>query len=146
MRGLWQYSIAFPKLWEKMQMRVPGSATAARYANTELYAFGSLPEKPKDTSWQEFVQYFLDKHPEPHKSKIAKTINEFIKLHHVKTKQPLLKTHHPVSGIGWKFLLRIAMRGDFKGRKTPMFTSDSKTFAAQKQKYEEERYGQTGKR
>ena len=146
MRGLWQYSIAFPKLWEKMQMRVPGSATAARYANTELYAFGGLPEKPKDTSWQEFIQYFLDKHPEPHKSKIAKVINDFIKLHHVKTKQPLLKTHHPVSGIGWKFLLRIAMRGDFKGRKTPMFTSDSKAFAAQKQKYEEERYGQAGKR
>lgn len=141
MRGLWQYSIAFPELWDKMQKRVPGAATAARYANTELYAFGGLPEKPKDTSWTEFIQYFLNKHPEPYRSKISSVINDFVKVHKQKTKDPIMGTHHPASGIGWKFLLRIAMRGDFKGRKQPMFTSDDKQYASQKKAYEAERYG-----
>tara|TARA_R100000654_G_scaffold4814_3_gene14023 strand:- start:2144 stop:3358 length:1215 start_codon:yes stop_codon:yes gene_type:complete len=141
MRGLWQYSIAFPDLWDKMQSRVPGSATAARYANTELYAFGGLPDKPKDTSWPEFIQYFLDKHPEPHKSKIAKVINDFIRVHNKKTSDPILSTHHHESGIGWKFLLRIAMRGDFKGRKIPNFTADNEKYLQSKKAYEEERYG-----
>lgn len=146
MRGLWQYSIAFPKLWEKMQNRVPGSATAARYANTELYAFGGLPEKPADTTWEEFIQYFLNKHPEPHRSKIAQVINDFVRNHYQKTSEPLMGTHHHDSGIGWKFLLRIAMRGDFKGRKQPMFTNNKKQYAAQKKAYEVERHGQTRKR
>ncbi len=141
MRGLWQYSIAFPELWDKMQKRVPGAATAARYANTELYAFGGLPDKPKDTSWEEFVQYFLNKHPEPYRSKVAKVINDFIITHRKKTNDPLLGTHHHQSGVGWKFLLRIAMRGDFKGRKQPMFTSDNKQYASTKKAYEAERYG-----
>lgn len=124
-----------------MQKRVPGAATAARYANTELYAFGGLPEKPKDTSWTEFIQYFLNKHPEPYRSKISSVINDFVKVHKQKTKDPIMGTHHPASGIGWKFLLRIAMRGDFKGRKQPMFTSDDKQYASQKKAYEAERYG-----
>lgn len=144
MRGLWQYSIAFPKLWDKMQNRVPGSATAARYANTELYAFGGLPEKPSDTSWEEFIQYFLNKHPEPYRSKIAQVINDFVRNHYDKTTEPMMGTHHHDSGIGWKFLLRIAMRGDFKGRKQPMFTNNKKQYAAQKKAYEVERHGQKG--
>ena len=142
MRGLWQYSIAFPKLWDKMQKRVPGAATAARYANTELYAFGGLPDKPDDTTWEEFIQYFLNKHPEPYRSKIARVVNDFVSVHYKKTSEPMMGTHHPESGIGWKFILRIAMRGDFKGRKQPMFTNNKKQYAAQKKAYEVERHGQ----
>lgn len=142
MRGLWQYSMAFPELWDKMQKRVPGSATAARYANTELYAFNGLPEKPDDTSWKDFIQYFLNKHPEPHRSKVTKVVNNFIESHYKKTSDPLMATHHYQSGIGWNFLLRIAMRGDFKGRKQPMYSADPKVQLSQKKAYEAERYGQ----
>ena len=142
MRGLWQYSLAFPELWEKMQSRVTGSATAARYANTELYAYNGLPDKPKDMEWIEFIDYFLTKHPEPYRSRIKSSINGFIKAHYSKTKDPILKTSHHKSGIGWDFLLRIAMRGDFKGRKTPQYTGDTKQYLSQKKAYEEERHGQ----
>ena len=55
----------------------------------------------------------------------------------------MMGTHQHDSGIGWKFLLRIAMRGDFKGRKQPMFTNNKKQYAAQKKAYEVERHGQT---
>lgn len=146
MRGLWQYSIAFPDIWDKMQTRVKGSATAARYANTELYAFGGLPEKPKDMSWMDFIKYYLEKHPQPYRSEIAKRINEMIKAHYGKTKEPILATHHYQTGIGWEFLLRIAMRGDYKGRKTPLYSNNQKQVAEQKRKYEKERYGQARQR
>ena len=141
MRGLWQYSIAFPDIWDRMQNRVTGAATAARYANTELYAFNSLPVKPDDFTWLEFLDYHLSKHKEPYQSMIRKNINGLIRAHHKKTKEPLMQTHHYITGIGYDFLLRIAMRGDFKGRKLPMFSSDEKVVAEQKKKYMKERYG-----
>ena len=140
MRGLWQYSIAFPDIWDKMQSRVAGAATAARYSNTELYAFGKMPAKPTDMTWKEFMQYHLMKHPEPYRSKIAKNINVFIKSHYSKTDEPILGTHHYQTGIGWNFLLKIAIRGDYKGRKIPMYSSDVKVIASQKKIYMEERY------
>ncbi len=142
MRGLWQYSVAFPDIWEKMQTRVAGAATAARYANTELYGFGGLPEKPKDMTWLEFVKYYVGKHPQPYRSEVAKRIQEQIDAHYQKTSEPILKTHHYVTGVGWEYLLRIAMRGDYKGRKQPLFTTDPKQQESQKKKYEAERHGQ----
>jgi hypothetical protein len=42
--------------------------------------------------------------------------------------------------MSWNFLLRIAMRGDFKERKVPSFSNDPKVIASMKKKYEEERY------
>lgn len=141
MRGLWQYSIAFPDIWDKMQTRVAGSATAARYANTELYGFGGLPDKPADMEWIDFVKYYLSKHPQPYRSQIAKRIQDDIKAHYAKTNDPILKTSHYQTGIGWEYLLRIAMRGDYKGRKTPSYSNDPKVVQSQKQRYEAERHG-----
>lgn len=140
MRGLWQYAIAFPDIWDKMQNRVEGAATAARYSNTELYAFGKMPEKPDDMTWKEYMDYQLMKHPEPYRSKIAKNINVFIKSHYSKTDEPILSNPHYQSGIGWNFLLKIAIRGDYKGRKIPSYSSDPKVIASQKKIYMEERY------
>lgn len=141
MRGLWQYAVAFPELWDKMQTRVAGSNTAARYSTTELYGFGDLPEKPNDMSWMEFIKYFINKHPQPYKSLVAKSIKEKINEHKSKTSEPILKVPHYQTGIGWNWLLRIAIRGDFKGRKVQNYSADPKVMAAQKKKYEEERYG-----
>ena len=36
MRGLYQFRELFPDIWGKMQTRVDGAATAARYSNTVL--------------------------------------------------------------------------------------------------------------
>jgi hypothetical protein len=52
-----------------------------------------------------------------------------------------MATHHYKTGIGYNFLLRVAMRGDFKGRKTPLFSADPKVTADQKVRYNKERYG-----
>lgn len=142
MRGLWQYSVAFPDIWEKMQTRVAGAATAARYANTELYGFGGLPQKPNDMTWLEFIKYYVGKHPQPYRSEVAKRIQEQIDAHYQKTSEPILQTHHYMTGVGWEYLLRIAMRGDYKGRKQPLFTTDPKQQESQKKKYEAERHGQ----
>jgi hypothetical protein len=72
---------------------------------------------------------------------IKKSVNDFIKQHFGKTKEPLMATHHYKTGIGYNFLLRVAMRGDFKGRKTPLFSADPKVTADQKVRYNKERYG-----
>ena len=45
MRGLYQYRECFPDIWDKMQTRVPGASTAARYSHTYVYAYGKLPPK-----------------------------------------------------------------------------------------------------
>jgi predicted phosphoadenosine phosphosulfate sulfurtransferase len=140
MRGLWQYSIAFPDIWDKMQSRVEGAATAARYANTELYAFNGLPQKPDDFEWIDYIKYYITKHPEPYRSLVANRVKDFINWHKSKTQDPILESPHYHTGMSWNFLLRIAMRGDFKERKVPSFSNDPKVIASMKKKYEEERY------
>jgi hypothetical protein len=101
-----------------------------------------LLETPKRVAkyWKEFIDYQLIKHPEPYRSKIAKNINNFINSHYQKTSEPILATHHYSTGIGWNFLLKIAIRGDYKGRQIPKYTSDKKSVATQKKVYMEERY------
>lgn len=141
MRGLWQYSIAFPDIWDKMQTRVEGSATAARYANTELYAYNGLPTKPDDIEWVDYLKYHIMKHDEPYKSKVAEKVQDWIRWHKKKTSDPILENPHYHTGMSWQFLLRIAMRGDFKDRKSPSFSSDPKTIANMKRIYDQERYG-----
>jgi len=44
-----------------MHERVPGAAAAARYAMTDLYAYGGLPEKPADMTYEEYLRHLLDK-------------------------------------------------------------------------------------
>src|SRR5207245_8992814 len=52
-RRLWSYKQCWPELWAKMVDRVPGAATAARYANTTLYGYGGKGyTKPDGQSWR----------------------------------------------------------------------------------------------
>lgn len=144
MRGLYQFRELFPDIWPKMQMRVEGAATAARYSQTVLYSYGKNPEKPPNQTWHEFIRFWIEKHPEPYKSQIAERVQSFIKLHYSKTKEPILdKAAHPRTGVSWDFLLKIAVRGDYKNRKQPnvqMPTSDESL--KQKRKYDAERFRQ----
>jgi len=118
MRGLWTFKVCFPEIWDKMHNRVPGAATAARYSSTAIYAYGGLPTKSPSISWEEFILLHLSKFNPEDKAFVASRLKQEIKVHYSKTRDPILySVKHPITGLSWKFLLNIAVRGDFKGRK-----------------------------
>jgi hypothetical protein len=44
-------------------------------------------------------------------------------MHKAKTKQKISEQEpHPISGVSWQILCRIALRGDLKGRQTVTFS------------------------
>lgn len=120
MQDLWVYAQCFPDIWQGMARRVPGAATAARYSRTELYGFGGRPDKPPGQSWEDFLRYWIGKHPAKVQNQIVRRIKMWHHGHTSVTNDPLaIKTPHPVTGVSWDFLLMLAMRGDFKERKQP---------------------------
>lgn len=141
MLGLYQFAECFPEIWGKMQSRVAGADSAARYARTVLYSYNSRPKKPDGISWQEFLKKWISKHPSPYKATIAKRIKEEINSHYKKTSDPIKQVAHPLTGIGWDFLVMIAVRGDFKGRKTPDIpaTRGLAAFKSARAKYDAEK-------
>lgn len=115
LRGLWIYSECFPQMWHKMLYRVNGVATAWRYGNTELYS--SAKSKPDNMKWSEYLNVVIDSYDHDSKNEVKKNINKYINQHRNKTSQPINEEEsHPISGLSWKFLCTIAIRGDFKGR------------------------------
>jgi len=137
MRGLWTFAICFPEIWDKMSNRVPGAATAARYSQTELYAYGGVPDKPAGMSWPAFIRQWIEKHPQPYRGEIAARVKRWIDGHHDKTKDFIApRAPHPITGISWQFLLVIAMRGDYKDRKQPGM--HGLTVAKARERYEKE--------
>ncbi len=118
---LWTYQSCFPELWDKMTKRVNGAATAARYARTPLWAYRGLPPKHEIDTWPEFVRGLVEKWPEPYRSEIRNRVRALVNQHYGKTTDPIVSgAVHPLSGVSWEFLAKIALRGDFKGRKTPV--------------------------
>ena len=115
-RGLAQYAECFPELWAKMTKRVKGVNTAFRYANTELY--GIRLEKPEGLSWQEYTQLILEgEEDEAVRAKVWANIQSCIRLHSRKSVLPLMDEEtDPVSGCSWKFMAKLAIKRDLKGR------------------------------
>ena len=130
LRGLWMYKHIDPELYNAMLKRVPGVATAARYANTELYAI-ALKEPPKGQTWESYLKLIIASYEVNAGNDVATRINKMIFRHF---KQSILglteQTPDPVSGCSWKFLCQVALRGDFKGRtQTKMTSLGKKLFA-----------------
>lgn len=116
---LYIFATCFPDLWDKMLARVPGVGSAYRYATTELYGHRDRPEKPPGMTWPEFLTHYVVKHGYV-QPKVAHRLKFLWQQHYKKTSDPIAeKVHHPVTGISYNFLLRIAMRGDFKERAQP---------------------------
>lgn len=115
---LWTYAVGWPALWDKMIERVPGAATAGRYARTELYGFGKMA-KPEGLSWREWLWTSIELYPTHWRAKIAHSVHQAIALHNKRTgNAPLHETdYHPQSGVSWKFLCNMVVRGDLKGRR-----------------------------
>lgn len=120
MLSLWMWAVCWPQLWDLMSDRVPGAATAARYSRSELYSFGSRPQRPPDLTWMEFIGSLIRKFPPKDAAMIAKRIKREIQFHYTKTQGRPIPEKDPDldSGMSWEFLAMIALRGDFKGRKT----------------------------
>jgi predicted phosphoadenosine phosphosulfate sulfurtransferase len=115
LRGLWIYAECFPEMWGKMLERVPGVATAWRYGNSELYV--SAKAKPGHLSYKEYTMVILDSYPPLWRNKVKKVINDWIHQHGNKTDDPIPDvTPHPISGVTWRFLADMAIRGNFKNR------------------------------
>jgi predicted phosphoadenosine phosphosulfate sulfurtransferase len=118
MQGLWMYAQCFPDIWDRMQYRVPGASTAARYSRTELYAYKQKPQRPPYMTWPEFIRFWVEKHAPKYQAGVAKRVQGWLRNHYTKTTDPLADSApHPLTGVSWEFLLMIAVRGDFKDRK-----------------------------
>ena len=104
-------------MWHKMLYRVQGVSTAWRYANTELYS--NANEKPEDISYKEYLNVIIDSYDHDSKNTLKRNINQYINLHKKKSSQSIpAEDPHPLSGMSWKFLCRVAIRGDFKKRQS----------------------------
>lgn len=138
------WPVLFPDLWEKMIERVPGVATAARYATTELYAWGEYPEKPDGITWPQFIKQILDKLDPEARRDNAEAITNHINTHKRASGNELIpeKAWHPESGASWDYLAMLAQRGDMMGRRAPSnrIVSQEKTkeYARTVQKYNDD--------
>jgi predicted phosphoadenosine phosphosulfate sulfurtransferase len=119
LRGLWIYAECFPELWHKMLNRVEGVATAWRYANTELYGVGGI-QKPDELSWKEYLSYIVDTYSGKERNFVIENINRYITLHKDRAKDNIADIEaNPLTGISYRWLCKIAHKGDFKGRQLP---------------------------
>lgn len=123
LRGLYIYAVCFPEMWHKMQERVKGIKTAGRYANTELYS--NATNKPEGITYKEYLNVIIDSYSGRWKKKVKKGVNAYIKKHYRVTDHKLRDEPHMLTGIGWRFLCRVAIRGDFKGRQLTHASSTS---------------------
>jgi predicted phosphoadenosine phosphosulfate sulfurtransferase len=127
LRGLYQYAICWPQLWEKMVERVPGANTAARYSRTPLYAFTDLAGWDPCADPKQQVARALASWPEETRDAITRRINSEIRNHHRKSRDPIPLEQPGETGVTWKYLYQLAVRGDLKGRRTPQYAKDEAT-------------------
>lgn len=114
LQGLWKYAECWPDMWARMIERVPGVATAYRYAKTELY---NGRGKPDDMSYRDYIVITLSRYPLDIRREVAKSVNACIKNHFGKTDDDIHETEpHPYSGASWKYISMVAAKGDLKQR------------------------------
>lgn len=117
-RGLWRFKTCWPDLWAKMVDRVPGAATGARYANTELYATGISDEDlPHGMTWREWTLATLRTLPDPSRWEAAAAIEDCLIVHRNRAgrDRPVPDDEpDPLSGFSWKILFIAAKVGGNK--------------------------------
>ena len=129
-RKLWTWKVMYPEMWDAMLRRLPGVATAYRYANTELFGVGTA-DKPEKLSWQEYTNVVIGYDADVKaRNAVRKSINGLLRSHARKTDDPVPEeSPHPLSGLSWRGLCQLAMRRETKGR----FASNFENKAIQKQ-------------
>lgn len=115
LRGLWLYAECFPEMWHKMIARVAGAATASRYGNTELY---SNTGKPDGMTWKAYSELQLSNLKT---TSIFDDVNagvrSLLSLHEKSSDDSIPDEQpHPLTGLSWKLIAKIVIKGDLKGR------------------------------
>lgn len=121
-RRLWSYSQCWPQLWAKMTQRVHGAATAARYANTELYGVGIKEDSlPVGKTWKQHTMETIDKLIGATKRDVAAATASLIRQHSgcyarsTFTERPIPDGEpDPVSGMCWRTIYTVAAAGGNK--------------------------------
>jgi len=116
-RGLYTFKTCWPQLWAKMVDRVAGAATAARYANTELYAASVSDEDlPHGATWRGLTMSALRKLDPSSQKETALAIENCLRTHELRTSgQPMPEDEpDPLSGFCWKTLYIAAKVGSNK--------------------------------
>jgi predicted phosphoadenosine phosphosulfate sulfurtransferase len=127
LQNLWMYSVCWPDLWDKMSQRVPGAATAARYCRSPLFGHGAIASRPEGQTWQKLIGLALEKWSPAIASQIAERLQDFIDIHNKDTGcAPIEDEVNATSGVGWKLLYQIALRGDLKNRKNRKLLTGTK--------------------
>lgn len=122
-RRLSMWAACYPELWDRMVERVEGAPAAARYATTELWGAGDrkMILKPEGMTWQEAIAQAIEAHPPDKRKWVAGKVKRTIGTHHRKVpRAPILDdVPHPLTGVSWQYLYRLAVRGDYKDRMQP---------------------------
>jgi predicted phosphoadenosine phosphosulfate sulfurtransferase len=114
-RGLYIYQECWPDLFEKMLHRVPGVATAVRYANTELWL--KSVHKPEGKTWRQYTDILIKGFDGKYQKMVKKNLNKLINSHYeITTIKIQDEEAHPITGVSWKSLAELVKKGDFKGR------------------------------
>lgn len=118
MQRMYQYQLGWPHLWDKMTNRVAGARTAARYSKTELYGFGGMA-LPEGHSWRSWVYAQMKLYPKKEQKVMAKSLLRQINRHRQLTDNSPMPQEEPdiISGLSWRFLCMMMLRGDLKNRK-----------------------------
>jgi len=118
-RGLSQWRICWPQLWDKMLARVPGADTALRYSTTELYGRGAAATKPDDLCWKDVALQHLTRLTGDDQRECATNLTTMIDYHERYSPEPIPdETPDPRSGLCWSDIAMVAMRGDLKNSRS----------------------------
>ena len=118
LRNMYLYAQCFPELWAKMVERVKGVNSAKYYSNTSLWGFGiGKLHKPEHLSWKEYTAVLITNYSEEYQTKVKRTINKAITTHYKLTDEKIEdEISHILSGVSWRTLAKLVIKGDFKGR------------------------------
>lgn len=144
--GLKYWQEVSPDIWSKVveNNRIPGAATAARYASTVLYSAGEYPTKPEGITWMDFIMQILDRHRPDNRVAFGERVFKDIDFHRRRSDGAPMAEHapHPESGASWDFLAMLASRGDpqyrkdMKNRRAAPYHKEE--YAKKVKKYEDE--------
>lgn len=114
---LWIYAECWPEMWDAMVKRVPGANAAAMYGGTPIYATNNILQPAEGETWETLIRRAIDKWPPEVRSAIAARIQDEVRRHFTKTRDPIPHSgSHPISGVSWSYLCYIAIKGDLKSR------------------------------
>ena len=123
MRGLWQYKVGWPHLWALMTQRVPGASTAEKYSRTQLYGFGGI-KLPAGKTWRDWFYDNVALYDKEQQKFILQNVRSAVGNHINIAKRPVPDTTpDDITGLSWKGLCMIALRGDMKGRRLRTMSS-----------------------